>query len=60
MKESASNQNASTPSRRQFVKGTTAAVVAGGLATNAASGRMVHSGVDETLKVGLIGCGGRG
>ena len=60
MKESASNQNASTPSRRQFVKGTTAAVVAGGLAPNAASGHMVHSGVDETLKVGLIGCGGRG
>jgi predicted dehydrogenase len=36
--------------------GTTAAAMAGGLAI----GRSVHAAGDDTLKIGLIGCGGRG
>jgi predicted dehydrogenase len=44
------------PSRRQFLKHSAAA--AGTLA--AASALPVHAGGNETLRVGLIGCGGRG
>jgi len=44
----------STPSRRAFLK-TTAATAAAGLAAPA-----VHAGGSDVLKIGLIGCGGRG
>ncbi len=47
------------PSRREFLKASTVAVSAaatGGLAIS----RIAHAGGDDTLKVGLIGCGGRG
>ena len=60
MNDPARKSKPATPNRRQFVQGSTAAVVAGGLLTQNATARMAHSGVDETLKVGLIGCGGRG
>ena len=44
-------------SRRDFLKSTSqAAAIAGTLLTIP----KVHAGADETLKVGLIGCGGRG
>src|SRR3984893_19160041 len=44
-------------SRRDFLKASTAALVAG-----AAAGipMNVHAGGGDTLRVGLIGCGGRG
>ena len=42
-------------SRREFLKGTTAAVVSSGLIVP-----MVHAAGSGTIKVGLIGCGGRG
>ncbi|MCA9222830.1 MAG: Gfo/Idh/MocA family oxidoreductase [Planctomycetales bacterium] len=45
--------------RRDFLKSSTAAVVAGSVATLAAS-TPVHAAGSDTLKVGLIGCGGRG
>ena len=47
--------------RRSFMK-STGALAAGGVALNAVSAQAasVHSGVDETLRVGLVGCGGRG
>jgi predicted dehydrogenase len=50
-----------TPSRRQFLKASTAAAVA----TSAAAGTIrqakgFHAGADDLLRVGLIGCGGRG
>ncbi|MCA9206063.1 MAG: Gfo/Idh/MocA family oxidoreductase, partial [Planctomycetales bacterium] len=45
--------------RRDFLKTSTAAVVAGSVATLAAS-TPVHAAGSDTLKVGLIGCGGRG
>lgn len=44
-------------SRRNFLKTSVAASSA--LATMAVP-RTVHAGVDETLRIGLVGCGGRG
>ena len=48
-------------SRRDFLKGSTAAVVATGAA--ASSGfvvPMVHAAGSSTIRIGLVGCGGRG
>ncbi len=52
-----------SPNRRQFVK--TASIAAAGATTFAGSlqqavARAAHNSVDETLRIGLIGCGGRG
>jgi myo-inositol 2-dehydrogenase / D-chiro-inositol 1-dehydrogenase len=52
--------NASAANRRTFLKGTAAAVVAGSTIASLAKAAPVHVSGDETLKVGLIGCGGRG
>jgi len=46
-------------SRRQFVKGSTL-VASGAMATAMDLKRSVHAAGDDMLKVGLIGCGGRG
>lgn len=46
--------------RRDFVKGGVAAVVGGALASQFPLGASAFYGVDDTIKVGLIGCGGRG
>lgn len=51
--------NSPPPTRRDFLQTTTAAVAGGALATLATS-RMVHAAGTEVLKVGLVGCGGRG
>jgi predicted dehydrogenase len=50
----------SSSSRRSFLKGSSAAVVGGSLAATLGSARLAHAAVDGTLKVGLIGAGGRG
>jgi len=47
------------PSRRDFLKTSTAAA-AGALAGGLALERSAHAAGDDTLKVGLVGCGGRG
>ena len=47
-------------SRRTFLKQSTAAVVGGTLAATLGSARMAHAAGSDILKVGLIGCGGRG
>lgn len=47
-------------SRRDFLKNSTAAVVGGSLAASLVSPRSVHAAGSDVLKVGLIGCGGRG
>ncbi|HWA99700.1 MAG TPA: Gfo/Idh/MocA family oxidoreductase [Pirellulales bacterium] len=47
------------PSRRSFVKTTGAAAVGSGLLSLAIS-RTAHAAGDDTIKIGLIGCGGRG
>ncbi|MCA9106649.1 MAG: Gfo/Idh/MocA family oxidoreductase [Pirellulaceae bacterium] len=49
----------SKPNRRSFVKGATAAAVAGAAIAPTVSAA-VHNSVDDTIKVALIGCGGRG
>lgn len=55
------SQNLSLPSRRQFVKSSTLAVAGASLATSLSLGRSAHAaGADETIRIGLIGCGGRG
>ena len=44
--------------RRSFLKNTGVAATAGLLATNFS--RSVHAGEDNTIRVALVGCGGRG
>jgi predicted dehydrogenase len=46
--------------RRNFLKHTSAAAVGGAIASQLVRPGMVHAAGDETLKIGLIGCGGRG
>ena len=52
--------NSSSPSRRDFLTSTTAAAVGGTLVNVLASPPAVHAAGSDMLKVGLIGCGGRG
>ena len=47
-------------SRREFLKTSTGLAVGATIAGTLAVPRAVHAGTGETLKVGLIGCGGRG
>ncbi len=49
-----------TSSRRTFLKQSTAVVVGSTLAATLGSARLVHASGSDILKVGLIGCGGRG
>lgn len=46
--------------RREFLASSAVKVSAGALAGSLLIDRAVHAGGDEILKVGLIGCGGRG
>ncbi len=47
-------------SRRDFLKKTSATTLTAGLASGLVVPRAAHAGESETLRVGLIGCGGRG
>ncbi len=47
-------------SRREFLQRSTAATVATSLASGLLVPKAAHAGESETLRVGLIGCGGRG
>ncbi|HEX4794200.1 MAG TPA: Gfo/Idh/MocA family oxidoreductase [Humisphaera sp.] len=47
------------PTRRDFVK-TTAAAALTAAAANAVITRTAHAAGDDTIKIGLVGCGGRG
>ena len=57
--DSASPGNAG-PSRREFLKSSTAAVIGGAVAANLLVSRSAHAAGSDMLKIGLIGCGGRG
>lgn len=52
--------NVSDSSRREFLKSSSAGVLAGSVLGSLAVPRSVHASVDETIRVGLVGCGGRG
>ena len=52
--------SSSSASRRAFLKTSTAAVVGGALAGSLTLERSVHAAGSDLLRVGLIGCGGRG
>ena len=54
------NSKSSSLSRRDFFKGGTAAVVGSALASQFPLKASAYYGVDDTIRVGLIGCGGRG
>ena len=59
MKTSTSSPSPSL-SRREFLKSSSAAAIAGAFATNQALAQAAGVSPGETLRVGLIGCGGRG
>ena len=46
--------------RRDFLKTTSILAAAGGLAGGLSIGRSAHAAGDDVLKIGLVGCGGRG
>lgn len=52
------SRKADASSRREFLKTSAAGVVSGALTAGLTPA--VHAGGSETLKIGLIGCGGRG
>lgn len=49
-----------SPSRREFLKTSTTAAAAGAIASQFLAAPPVHAAGDDILKIGLIGCGGRG
>ena len=49
-----------SPSRRQFIRNTSTGLAAGAVVGSLARPQLVHAAGDETIKVGLVGCGGRG
>ena len=55
-----SGPKALKPSRREFIQSGTAAAVGTALAVQAAIVPAVHAAGSDVLRVGLIGCGGRG
>ena len=56
MSEQSARRTTGASSRREFLKGSAAAVSVAGLAI----GQSAHAAGSDVLKVGLIGCGGRG
>ena len=46
-------------SRRDFVKNTSAAAAAGTLLSGLSAVQAAHTSYDETIRLGMIGCGGR-
>ena len=53
-------RTATSVSRRQFLKTSSAAVVSGAVAARELIPGRVHAAGNDVLRVGLIGCGGRG
>ncbi len=46
--------------RREFLKSSTSLAIGASLIGTLAVPKAVHAGADETMRVGLVGCGGRG
>jgi predicted dehydrogenase len=60
MTDSPPTGSSAAPHRREFLKDSAAAVVAGSLAGQFALAPRVFAAGSDILKVGLVGCGGRG
>jgi predicted dehydrogenase len=60
MSDPSAHRQGNPSSRRTFLKNSTAAIVGGTLAASLGTNRMAHAAGSDVLKVGLIGCGGRG
>jgi len=60
MSEHAPSSESQNASRRSFLKKSSVAVVGGSLVGTLGPARFAHAADDDTIKVGLIGCGGRG
>ena len=60
MKTNTESRDLSELSRRQFLKSSTAAAISGPLAASSVFAQERGVSAGETLRVGLIGCGGRG
>ena len=54
------DKNKSTTSRRNFLKSSSAAAVGGTIALNVGLTNSIFANNTQTLKIGLVGCGGRG
>ena len=52
--------SSASPNRRDFLKSSTVVAAGASLAGSLSIARSAHASVDDTLRVGLIGCGGRG
>jgi len=55
-----SSPNSSAPSRREFLKTSSALAATATAASTLTMSRFAHAAGDDTIKIGLIGCGGRG
>jgi predicted dehydrogenase len=60
MSNQSSNEARNSSSRRDFLKVSSAAAMSGALAGAPGVVRGVHPGGFDTIRVGLVGCGGRG
>lgn len=60
MSQASQSDKTTSANRRSFLKASTAAVVGGSLVSSLGPARMAHAAGDDTIKIGLIGCGGRG
>ncbi|HEV3417824.1 MAG TPA: Gfo/Idh/MocA family oxidoreductase [Pirellulales bacterium] len=49
-----------TPSRREFLKTSSVIAAGGALASTLGIARSAHAAGDDTIKIALVGCGGRG
>ena len=60
MADHPSQAASSQPSRRKFLRTSSALVVGSAAAANLALSRSAHAAGSDVLKIGLVGCGGRG
>jgi predicted dehydrogenase len=60
MSDSRRPETAPAPSRREFLKGSTAAALAATAASHLSLAPRLFAAGSDVLKVGLVGCGGRG
>ncbi len=51
---------AKSPNRRKFIKDTSLIVAGTAVASQLSIARSAHAAGDETIRIGLVGCGGRG